>query len=150
VSGRTLAEIYDPATGTFHHTGSSSVNHLQVTTTLLPNGTVLVAGGNPSNPTAEIFYPIDPPFLVQEFTTTGSLNTARYSHTATLLSNGLVLIAGGRDPSGNASVSTELDNPIGGAFTATGSLNTARYNHTATLLNNGLVLIAGGLALPVP
>ena len=113
------------------------------TTTLLPNGLVLVAGGIDVNTntlsSAELYNP-----ATGTWTNTGSLNTARNWHTATLLTNGLVLIAGGEDVNGNAIASSELYNPATGTWTTTGSLNTPRFTHTATLLTNGLALIAGG------
>jgi len=40
-----LAEIYNPATGTWTQTGSLGLPRRDHTATLLPNGTVLVAGG---------------------------------------------------------------------------------------------------------
>src|SRR5213592_4923466 len=62
------------------------------TATLLPNGKVLVAGGNsgPALSSAELYDP-----ATGTWTATGSLGTARYRHTATLLPNGKVLVAGG-------------------------------------------------------
>lgn len=133
------AEVYNPSTGSFKGPANMAFAHSRVVAPLLPNGAVLLASGS----TAELFFPTDPPFLVQEFTTSGNLNTARYLHTETLLSNGLVLIAGGYN--GSSLSSAELHNPATGTFTATGGLNDARASHTATLLPNGTVLIAGGL-----
>jgi hypothetical protein len=66
------------------------------TATLLPNGLVLIAGGNNSGSplaSAELFDPAAGTFRF----TLDSLTTARQAHTATLLSNGLVLVAGGNN-----------------------------------------------------
>jgi len=140
-------ELYNPAAGAFSAKGSMNVARSKQGdfAALLPTGNVLFAGGNSADSSAELFFPTDPPFLVQKFTTSGSLNTGRLLHTATLLNNGLVLIAGGSlGGSTGAFASAELYDPATGTFTATGSMNTGRQYHTATLLNNGLVLIAGG------
>jgi hypothetical protein len=135
------AEIYNPLSGNFKGPATMAFAHSRIVAPLLPNGAVLLASGT----NAELFFPTDPPFLVQEFTTTGNLNTARELHTSTQLSNGLVLIAGGSGSSGGALASAELYNPPTGTFTATtGSMTTGRSQHTATLLPNGTVLIAGG------
>ncbi len=48
------AEIYDPATGTFSFTGSLATARGGPSTTLLADGTVLVAGGI-GNPTPGVF-----------------------------------------------------------------------------------------------
>ena len=115
------------------------------TATLLPNGTVLVAGGTSSvTANAEIYNP-----TAGTWAATGNLNTTRSFHTATLLNNGKVLIAGGyiNNQVGNPTVlaSAEIYDPSVGTWIVTGSMITARSSHTATLLNNGTVLVAGGI-----
>jgi hypothetical protein len=117
------------------------------TATLLPNDTVLIAGG---------FWDIVAPFsaaLYDPTTTrwmeTGSLNVFRINHTATLLSNGTVLIAGGFGE-GISLNSAELYDPTTSLWSETGSLNMARGNHTATLLPDGTVLVAGGFGGGIP
>jgi uncharacterized delta-60 repeat protein len=126
---------------TFGATGSLNTGRTEHTSTLLPNGKVLVVGGGNTSgylTSAELYDPAS-----GSWTATGSLNTARDDHTATLLPNGKVLVAGGINSSG-ALTSAELYDPASGSWTAPGSLNTARYLHTATLLPNGKVLVAGG------
>jgi hypothetical protein len=103
------------------------------TATLLPNGKVLVAGGNTSSPGAEVYDPATGTWAVA-----GNMTVGRTWHTATLLLNGKVLVAGG------TSTSVELYDPATGTWAVTGSLSTGREFHTATLLPNGKVLIAGG------
>jgi hypothetical protein len=137
--------------------------------TLLPNGKVLVAGGQTATfftNSAELYDPAngtwtatgalstnraqhtatlllnDP--VAGKWTTTAPLNTARYHHTATLLPNGKVLVAGGGNDFGSLT-SAELFDPISETWTNTGALNVSREFHTATLLPGGKVLAAAGL-----
>ena len=139
------AELYNPVSGSWTLTGSLNNGRSANTATLLPNGMVLVAGGDditfPSPPiaSAELYDPES-----GTWTFTGSLNTARDLHSATLLTNGMVLVAAGADISGNPTASAELYDPATGSWSVTGSLNTARELHSATLLTNGMVLAAGG------
>jgi uncharacterized protein YjdB len=129
-------------TNTWTPTGSLSTQRSLHTATLLPNGKVLVAGGQlggftatPNTTSAELYDPV-----AGTWSPTGSLSTARSSHTATLLPNGMVLVAGG----GAIQDSAELYNPTTGTWSPTGSLSTGVSGHTATLLPNGMVLVAGG------
>ena len=120
------------------------------TTSLLPNGNVLIAGGVIAGDiavnTTEIFVSTNGSFL-----TVGSLTTARSSHTATVLPDGRVLIAGGCTGGGpclagdaDITATAELFDPRTNTFTPTGSMSTPRVSHTATLMPNGTVLIVGG------
>ena len=102
------AELYDPATGLFTTTGSLTDSRYSATASVLPNGKVLIAGGdsNSGRPkSAELYDP-----ATGLFTTTGSLSTARTAETASVLPNGKVLIAGGYGPSGFVA-SAELYTP---------------------------------------
>lgn len=129
------------AVASSNNTGSLANARYLHTATLLPDGKVLMVGGNNSSGNlsgAELYDPAS-----GTFSTTGSLSTARREHTATLLANGKVLIAGGFGTTTPLN-SAELYDPTTGTFTATGNLVTARSLHTATLLSNGKVLFTGG------
>lgn len=114
------------------------------TSTLLPDGKVLLAGGFAGNETslasAELF-----DLATGTFTPAGDMSVPRAGHTATLLSTGKVLIAGGYN--GNYLSSAELYDPAARTFTPTSGMVTARNGHVATLLPNGKVLLAGGVGV---
>jgi len=139
------AEIYDPVGLKSVATGSLTIPRCGETSTLLPNGTVLFAGGltgGGATSTAEIYNP-----AAGTFSSTGSMSVARTGHTATLLSNGLVLIAGGENCNSGCVYysSAELYNPSSGTFTvAAGSMATPYTGAAAVPLASGKVLIAGG------
>jgi autotransporter-associated beta strand protein len=140
--GLQLPAVPKASAAGFVNTGPLSSGRYVHTTTLLPNGKVLVAGGNTNGTvlsSAELYDP-----AAGTWTATGAMSTNRYIHTATLLPNGKVLIAGGYHNSPLSSA--ELYDPATGTWTATGAMNTERYGHTATLLPNGMVLVAGGVS----
>ncbi len=126
-----------------------SVQRASHTATLLPNGCVLVAGGNrgtssapvPTNQ-AEIYNP-----QTRLWSLTGSMGASRYSHTATLLYDGRVLICGGQSAGDAALSSCELYDATScnaGSFVSAPPLLQARHNHAAVLLTDGKVWFAGG------
>lgn len=88
------AELYNPSTGQFTLTGSMSTPRTQPIAAPLPNGMVLIAGGDNASysplASAELYNPPTGTFIL-----TGSMTTARVNASATTLSNGQVLVAGG-------------------------------------------------------
>src|SRR6059036_1206941 len=103
-------------------TGSLATARYFHTATLLPNGKVLVAGGDgngPSQESAELYDPAS-----GTWTATGSLSPGTSEHTATLLPNGKVLVAGGVNGDifefGSILANAELYDPTSGTWTATG------------------------------
>jgi len=159
-----LAEIYDPATGTFSPTGPMGATRQSHAATLLADGRVLVVGGLTSDTseadaggstgpttfilaatganvlkTAELYDPAS-----GTFSPTGSMIDPRHQFTATLLVDGQVLVLGGGGEAYSSRTSAELYDPGTGTFARTGSMAKARWLHTATRLVDGRVLIAGG------
>ncbi len=94
-----LAGIYDPSTVGFPTTGMMTVPRSHASITLLPNGTVLIAGSEGALTPGEINFTLNSAELydpaTKTFTRTADMNVARGFHTATLLKNGQIPIAGG-------------------------------------------------------
>jgi Kelch motif/Galactose oxidase, central domain len=139
------AELFDPKIGTFTPTGNMTVPRAGHTLTMLPDGRVLVVGGQrnvgyrSALDSAEIYDP-----STGTFSPTGSMHVAREGHTATLMRDGRVLVAGGSDTGWHTLSSAEIYDPEKGKFIPAGDMTSPREAHTATLLRSGKVLIAGG------
>ena len=166
----TSAEIYDPVANTWTPTPPMSVARSHHTATLLPDGKVLVVGGENLQylvePTAEVY---DPATHAWAAPRTQPL-APRSRHTATLLPSGGVLIAGGFDivnglltPTSTAELydpvlhtrittvpdgqggSTTVTTITGGLdFTATAPMAIPHDGQSATRLPDGRVVIVGG------
>ena len=115
------AELYDPATGTFAPTGDMGAARVEHTATRMPDGKVLLIGGNTSSDalgsfgcqycraqeSTEFYDPVTGTFSFAD-----RMTAPRSGHTATLLSDGRVLVAGGdeaggrRDMGGSAPVAS--------------------------------------------
>jgi hypothetical protein len=110
--------------------------------TLLPDGTVLIAGGMRRNQdfyhSAEIFDPAK-----NKFQRVGDMALARVGPVAVLLTSGKVLILGGWVGHETTDEVEEYD-PATKKFILAGKMTAKRARPSATLLDNGDVLIAGG------
>ena len=139
------AEIYDPVTGRFHETAAPM--HFprdRPTATLLPNGTVLVAGGqnDAGEPEqAEVFDPRTETFALLS----GKMVAPRMAHAAAALPGGSVLLAGGWSvPLSATTGSAERYDPQSQAFTSAPTLPQGAHDQALLAFPSGLVLIAGG------
>ncbi len=134
-------------TGSVAEIAAMHIARASHTSTLLPNGKVLIAGGfagsgGESNPyrSAELYDPSS-----GTFEPVAEMSIGRSGHTATLLKNGKVLIVGGWTGRYDLRGSAEIYDPAANTFTSTGNLVIERVGNTATLLSDGRVLVAGGV-----
>ncbi len=135
------AELYNPATGTWSMTGSFTPARRNVLTLLLPNGRVLMAGGESASvqyANADLYDP-----ATGVWTATTPMPAARGYPRGAVLSSGLVLVVGGTGASGPLA-SAVLYNPATATWTATGSMQTPRENFELVALPNGKVVVVGG------
>ena len=119
----TSAEVFDPATGLWSSAGNMTTARAYHSSTVMPNGKVLVVGGG----TADIYDP-----ATNSWAATAPPASKYTASPAVMLANGKVLVA-------SATTSAELYDPNTGTWSATGALASA---HTG-----GMVLLATGKAL---
>jgi hypothetical protein len=137
------AEIFDPATGTFTPASDMGSARVRAAAAPLPDGRVLVAGGN-NGPTrlssAEVFNP-----TTDTFTPVNDMTTDRARAAAAPLLDGRVLISGGTN--GAPLASAEVFNPATNSFSSAGigAMSTARQAPAAAALPDGRVLVSGGV-----
>jgi N-acetylneuraminic acid mutarotase len=138
-------ELFDPVTGTWSAAGGHAQEvRFGATTTLLPDGRVLVVGGglHAVLASAEVY-----DVRANQWHTVRSMLTPHLEHTATALPDGSVLVAGGESPKClpiHICRSAELYDARSGAWRRTGDMSVPREEQTATLLPSGQVLTAGG------
>jgi hypothetical protein len=114
------------------------------TATLLPNGRVLVVGGNNGSgavTSAELYDP-----ATSAWSPADSLNESRAQHIAVLLPDGRLLAASGTDGFGNFRTSSELYDPNLDQWSSAGAMSVGRAYATATLLLYGQVVVVGGIS----
>ena len=138
-------DLYDPSTKHFTTTGTMTVPRSKFGGALLPDGRVLMAGGQAGGPfgtrvtSTQIYDP-----RTGRFFPGPELNENRFklSKAVVSLKDGRVLIAGGAERA-------EIYDPNSGAFVSVGGTTLDGFLFsTATLLGDGRVLLAGGYAKP--
>lgn len=145
VVGASGADLYNPETKRFAPTGEMAVPRTKFGAALLPDGRVLIAGGQTGGPwgtrvTSTQIYDPD----TGTFKSGPSLNLERFklSKAVVALKNGHILIGGGAEQ-------LEIFDPGSARFIPVGGTKLDGFCFsTATVLNDGRVLLAGGYAKP--
>jgi hypothetical protein len=134
------AEIYDPSTGKFTLAGKFPTPYGKFGAALLPNGNVLVAGGQLNGALGELNTTEIYDFAARAFSQGPVMNFKRYKLMKAVvpLGNGEILIGGGAE-------TPEIYNPAANSFQpVAGSKLDGYCFSTATRLSNGEVLLTGG------
>jgi N-acetylneuraminic acid mutarotase len=152
------AEVYDPVGHSWSPvTAPMGQGRWGHSAALLPDGTVLVAGGTAVRAgstvhalrSAELYHPKD-----GSWTAAADMTDARTGHTSLPLAGGMVLVCGGAAPVGTtedpALAFCELYDSGHNRWAPTGTLLHGRRHHEATRLSDHAVLITGGTAPGAP
>ena len=131
-------ELYDPDTGTWTGTGQLTPPMDIPTPVTLPDGRVLVAGGEGTSNDHDRAALYDP--ATGTWTATETMGTPRLEHIAVPLLDGRVLVVSGGTNSDWKDTSAELYDPATGTWSATGSMLRPHAGFPATLLDDGRVL----------
>lgn len=132
------------ASGTWTFTGNLHTSRDGHTATLLPNGTVVVAGGelnNMAEASSEVYSQ-----STGSWSTVGSLNVARVNASAILLAQGTALVMGGcvANCQTSTTATAEIYNPTSRTWSLTGNMLTGRAYFGAVMLPGGKILAVGG------
>lgn len=135
-------ELFNPLSKTWKTVGSTPLR-IHPIMTLLPGGSVLLAGGtsrkNRDLRSVQIFHPAS-----DRWTDTASLQVRRNSESGALLPDGQVLVAGGEQVDHHLLKTAELYDASARVWRHAAPMHVARSGSTSTLLRNGALLVCGG------
>ncbi len=132
------SEVYDPDSGTWTATGQLTPPVDIPTPITLPDGKVLVAGGEDTTRDGDRAALYDP--ATGTWVATGAMGMPRLEHLLVSLLDGRVLVVGGANDDQH-DTSAEVYDPATGTWSATGSMLNAHTRFPATLLGDGRVLV---------
>ena len=137
------AKLFDPETNTWSAAASMPTEFHNQAVTTLPDGRVIMCGGNGSDATdtgGQTVVIYDPNGNSWEAVST--LNTGRTNASAITLLDGRVLVSGGVDSSGNQLDSAEVYDAPSWTWSDLPNMPTPRSGHKALLLPNGKAMVS--------
>jgi WD40 repeat protein len=146
VTALASVEVWDPVDGVFHEAPPLPEGRYDHTSTLLPDGRIVVAGGMASLPDAPTEQVVSDAVLTRDpvsgvFHPAGRLTAQRTGHTAQVLPDCEVLLVGGDRPAAVGTVETW--EPSDGSSTLRSDVS-PRHGGDVTALPDGTLLLSGG------
>ena len=132
---RDAAFTFGPA-GIFKATSPTEINPTM--SALMPDGRVLLVGGDVSGNASQLYDP-----ATGNFRAVGPAAEYHWRGALTGLADGRALLVGGFGQTDQLATA-EIFDPVTGRFTSTGSLAAPRFDFSAARLRNGQVLVVGG------
>jgi len=143
MTGGALAQAYDPVADAWDTLAPPLSNRNSHAIKLLPDGRVLIAGGQSQqsgNKSAEVYDP-----ALDAWSAAGSMAKARgYIAPLVQLQDGRLLVAGGYQS--GSFPDAELFDPTTNQWTGTSPMTEDRYVHRTTILDDGTALVVGGFS----
>ena len=135
-------EIYDAATRTWLAAAPLFVSRSDHAAVTLPDGRVMVIGGNHDTKLLDSSEIYDP--HTNTWTVAARMPRPRTQHSAVLLRDGRVLVVGGVDSDGGPTDTTFVYDPVANTWADGPHLTVPRLQQATAVLPNGDVLLVGG------
>lgn len=134
------AELFDPVSMTWQDAGAPPYPLCRASATLLPDGRVLVAGGEGEAAGKALIYDLN----TRSWTPTAPLQTPRWNHTALGLPEGDVILFGGQNASGQSLNAVEVYRWQENRWESLSPMNEGRIQPAVTFLPDGRIAVLGG------